>query len=32
MEWVVKIETKNGWGEVDTIEVGGHAKAGRAHG
>ena len=22
MEWVVKIETKNGWGEVETIEVG----------
>jgi hypothetical protein len=22
MEWVVKIESKNGWGEVETIEVG----------
>ena len=22
MEWVVKIETRNGWGEVETIEVG----------
>jgi hypothetical protein len=21
MEWVVKLETKNGWGEVETIEV-----------
>ena len=23
MEWVVKLETRNGWGEVETIEVGG---------
>jgi hypothetical protein len=22
MEWVVKLETRNGWGEVETIEVG----------
>ena len=22
MEWVVKLESKNGWGEVETIEVG----------
>ena len=30
MEWVVKIETKNGWGEVETIEVGKLAR--RPHG
>ncbi len=22
MEWVVKLEARNGWGEVETIEVG----------
>jgi len=22
MEWVVKLEAKSGWGEVETIEVG----------
>ena len=22
MEWVIKLETKSGWGEVETIEVG----------
>jgi hypothetical protein len=22
MEWVVNLETRNGWGEVETIEVG----------
>ena len=22
MEWVVELETRNGWGEVETIEVG----------